>query len=77
MQVARCVVCEGVVVLMLRCVAMRPALTHLSTMTNYTPGNYPAESGRLFPPVLVSRSLISHRKFFLFPPGLDNEFPPE
>jgi hypothetical protein len=57
-------------------VATRPALTHLSTMTNYNPGFYPSDPVPLFPPNIVSKFLFCLVKLFEFPPNLNNEFPP-
>jgi hypothetical protein len=56
-------------------VATRLALTHLSTFTDYTPANDPADLSNGNPPFLVSKSLIYGMKLFLFPPGLHNLFP--
>ena len=69
--------CEGVLTLLSsRCVAMRLALTHLSTVKHYTPARSPIESGELYPPSLVSNALICLDKFFRRPTNLIHLYPP-
>jgi hypothetical protein len=69
---------EGVAgLLSSRSVAMRPALTHLSTMANYNLEFDPTGFDHNHPPNKVSKTLFWFIKVFLFPTSLNNEFPPK
>jgi len=57
-------------------VAPRLALTHLSTMSQYTPARSPVSSGELRPPFMVNIALFWPDKFDSRPTNSVHLYPP-
>jgi hypothetical protein len=57
-------------------VAPRLALTHLSTMSQYTPARSPVSSGERYPPFMVNTALFWTDKFDSFPTNSVHLYPP-
>ena len=56
--------------------ASRLALTHLSTMSQYTPAQSPVDSGELHPPIMVNNTLFRRHKLNSRPTVSLHLYPP-